>query len=548
MRIQTVATCLAVASILVAACSSTAGTFGSSDAAADATARTFPDSGLIVFDATKDGTVLGADGGDSGGDGAGKVDATHPNDAPADGSLASHDAADASLDHGTGDGRSGDGPTGDARPNDGATTIDAGLDATSHADAPQDARVDTGIDASAPPTFVTQCGGVHSALTGVVFAPNGVDPIPGVRVYAAQAILPYPTSYCDKCSSPIDPAYSATTTAPDGSFTLDLDEVPAGVTVDFAIQIGRFRKHTLLTATPCQTVAVAPASAAVLPGNSAAGNIPKIAVASGEVDHLDAVLSALGITEYDCYEGRKTPTTPPSTATCQEVPGKTIADVLSNAADIDAYHMAFLSCAPGAYASYLTTHSQATMTANTQNWVGGGGRLFVTDTAYDYIAQAFPAAVTWAGAAGTPQPVDGANIGCAPAGPGGESAHAVSYPVRIDDSSLGAWLTGRGLASGTPATASIQGFYQPWSTIELLGPGASLIADGTMPTDPTYATTKCAAPASSDVPLTAEFNVSACGRVLFSSFHTYTGTGTSAMAANEKIMEYLIFAAAACRG
>jgi hypothetical protein len=38
--------------------------------------------------------------------------------------------------------------------------------------------------------------------------------------------------------------------------------------------------------------------------------------------------------------------------------------------------------------------------------------------------------------------------------------------------------------------------------------------------------------------------VPSCGRVIFSSYHTYNGTG--ATAANQKIMEYLIFDAAYC--
>ncbi len=186
------------------------------------------------------------------------------------------------------------------------------------------------------------------------------------------------------------------------------------------------------------------------------------------------------------------------------------------------------------------------MTANTQSWVSGGGRLFVTDMAYDYVAQAFPANITWQGPSGTPQPVDGANVGCAPAGADGGSAHAVEYPATIDDAPLGAWLAMQSLASGSPPVASIQGYYQPWSAIASLPSTTRLIADGTMPIDLTYSTTDCNAPAMTDVPLTTEFNVSTCGRVVFSSFHTYTGTGASSAAANEKIMEYLIFAAAQC--
>ncbi len=395
-----------------------------------------------------------------------------------------------------------------------------------------------------PPTFSAVCSGVNTALTGTVYAPNGTDPIPNVRVYAAVTNNPYPATYCDKCDAPIDPVYSATYTAANGTFSLDLNEVPSGATIDFTIQIGRFRKHTILDVTACQSVAVSPASATVLPGNSQAGDIPSIVVSSGNVDHLDVVLTNLGITQYDCYEGRKT--TGASTATCQEPAGVNIADILADATTLDAYNMAFLSCAPGAYAEFIQTVDQATMTANTEDWVSGGGRIFVTDTAYDYIAQAFPSDITWAGPGGTPQPVDGANIGCAPDGPGDSSPHAVLYTTTVDDSLLGQWLTLEGFASGTPPVASIQGFYQPWSTIQSLPTSSSLIIDGVVPIDPTYPTTFCEAPTETDVPLTTQFEVGTCGRVVFSSFHTYTGTGASSMAANEKIMEYLIFAAAEC--
>jgi hypothetical protein len=388
------------------------------------------------------------------------------------------------------------------------------------------------------------CDGVSTTLTGTVFAPNGTDPIPNVRVYAAVSISPYPANYCDKCDAPVDAAYASTFSAANGTFTLDLDDVPSGATIDFAIQIGRFRKHTIIDVAACTSSAVTPATATVLPGDSAAGDIPRIVVSSGNVDHLDKVLSNLGITQYDCYEGRKTAGA--STTTCQQVAGMTIADVIEDATTLDGYNMAFLSCAPGAYAEFITTHDQATMTANTESWVSGGGRIFVTDTAYDYVAQAFPSDITWAGPTGAPQPVDGANLGCAPDGPGGSSAHAVLYPTTVDDPLLGAWLTLEGVAAGTPPMASIQGFYEPWSTVSSIPSTTSLIIDGVLPIDPTYPTTKCHDPTPTDVPLTTQFEVPTCGRVVFSSFHTYTGTGASSMAANEKVMEYLIFAAAVC--
>ncbi len=391
-------------------------------------------------------------------------------------------------------------------------------------------------------------------LTGVVFAPNGTDPLPNVRAYAAEQINPYPANYCDKCVAPIDPALASAISAPDGTFTLNLDNVPAGPSITFAVQIGRFRKHTTLPVTACQTATV-PAAARTLPGNSAAGDIPKIAVSSGNADHLDSVLKKVGITEYDCYEGRKNkPGT--STSSCQQIAGTTIADVIQNATTLDGYHMAFLSCAPGAY-KYFTTpaanggngNDQATMTANTQAWVANGGRLFAPDTAYDYIAQAFPSNSTWQGPAGTPPPGDGANIGCSP--PDNTTGPETNYTVTVDDPLLVQWLdVGVHVLPHpppSPANVSVLGFYNPWSTINALPPATHLIANGTLPLDLSNASSKCFNPAMQtpvNVPLTTQFDVSTCGRVVFSSYHT--DAGASATSAQQRIMEYLIFDAAFC--
>jgi hypothetical protein len=454
-------------------------------------------------------------------------------------------------------------------PDSGATGAEAGADSGSTGtDGGSDsgAGADSGGGEAGILDFGQSCNGTPTILTGTVFAPNGVDPIPNVRVYAAVQINPYPASYCDKCAAPIDPAYASATTAANGTFSLNLDTVPASPTITFTIQIGRFRKHTTLNVTACTTTSLpAPASGStpaqlvgtpnVLPGSSAAGDIPRIAVSTGNVDHLDQVLTTLGITEWDCYEGRDVTSNP----SCTPLGGKNIAQVLydGTATGISQYHMAFLSCAPDAYAYFMahpptgvtSAEYQQGITNNTQTWVAAGGRVFVTDTSYDYIAQAFPAAITWAGDAGSPQPIDGANLGCAPAGTGATSAHAVLYPTTIDDPTLAAWLSVVNILptpTPTPAIAQIQGYYQPWSQMSSLASGTTLVADGAMPVDPSYATDMCNAPTMKDVPLTATFDVPSCGRVEFSSYHTYTGTGASATAANEKIMEYEIFNAAVC--
>jgi hypothetical protein len=391
------------------------------------------------------------------------------------------------------------------------------------------------------------CSPNSTVLTGKVYAPNGTDPIPRVRVYVPLSVplTPYPALYCDQCSTPIDLAWVSDVTMADGSFTLNLDQVPQAAMIPFAIQIGRFRKLTMVpvtcSATPQQ---VSPVTATYLPGRSADGDIPKIAVSSGPKDHLDAVLAALNITEYDCFEGV------PGATHCNKAAlgGMNVADLLTNATMLDTYHMAFLSCAPGAYASFTSgNYPQATMTANTASWVSSKyGALFATDTAYDYIAQPFPAPITWQGNAGT---VDAANIGCSP--PNNTSGPGTNYTVTVDDPVLANWLS-VGVhvlptPTPTPATVNILGFYNPWSVISSLAPTTQLIANGTLPLDMSANTSKCrtgTALTMQNVPLTTQFDVTPCGRVIYSSYHT--DVSASATSAQERIMEYLIFSAAYC--
>ena len=291
--------------------------------------------------------------------------------------------------------------------------------------------------------------------------------------------------------------------------------MPAGPDITFVINVGRFRKVTQLPAKCGANTAPNPAT--TLPGKTADGDIPKIAVSTGNSDHLDQILSVLGITEYDCYEGRASTSTTP---TC--TPIDTVANLFTKASSktIDDYHLLFVSCAPNAY----KTFGSPTIASNTANFVTAGGRLFATDMSYDYVAEAFPSQITWMGPSGSPQPVDGANVGV-----------AGTYTGNVDDPQLAAWLNKLGATTGN--TVSLQGFLNPWSVQASLPKTSRLIVDGTV----SYTG------GSSDVPLTTEFDVSSCGRVIYSSYHTAGGTVTPGnLLPQERILEYLMFEVATC--
>jgi hypothetical protein len=139
-------------------------------------------------------------------------------------------------------------------------------------------------------------GGAHTTLTGTVFAPNGTLPLYNAIVYVPNSA---PTAFnhgvsCDRCNGTLsgDPVSSALT-GPDGKFTL-LD-VPTGANIPLVIQLGRWRKQTVIVNVPdCATTAV-DAGSSSLPKTAAEGDIPHMAIATGDADPLECLFIKLGI-------------------------------------------------------------------------------------------------------------------------------------------------------------------------------------------------------------------------------------------------------------
>ncbi|APR87553.1 Tryptophan synthase alpha chain [Minicystis rosea] len=147
---------------------------------------------------------------------------------------------------------------------------------------------------------VTCPGNGTTKLTGKVYAPNGVDPLPNVLVYVPNApVQPFPTGVaCDNCGSGVTGAplvSAATDTA--GNFTLT--NVPVGTNIPLVIQTGRWRRQvTIPNVMACQNNAVPPALSR-LPKNKSEGDIPKIAFATGAVDALECVLRKIGVADSE---------------------------------------------------------------------------------------------------------------------------------------------------------------------------------------------------------------------------------------------------------
>jgi hypothetical protein len=132
-------------------------------------------------------------------------------------------------------------------------------------------------------------GNTTTSISGVVYAPNGTDPLPNVTVYIPNAPVAAftPGVSCPVVGTP--PSGSplvGTESNVDGSFTIT--DVPVGVNIPLVIVSGRWRRQMVIPATTACQNTVLPANFAVMPQNHTQGDIPKIAIATGSADRWSA--------------------------------------------------------------------------------------------------------------------------------------------------------------------------------------------------------------------------------------------------------------------
>ena len=408
-----------------------------------------------------------------------------------------------------------------------------------------------GLPNSGGPTFASMCNGMPTTITGNVMAPNGVDPIANAFAYVPASTGQFPAGVaCDLCGMPIDGEAAQAITDPDGHFSIDISALPASSQLPFTVNKGRFRRQTMIPIQACQENSIG-APHTVLPGKAGPGDdIPKIAIATGVQDALDEVLTAMGLDEtvgYDCFENRAKPGTMPVSPcekrlAAQGSSAPQLTDLLKNESMLEQYNMVFISCAYGKYAT-LSAADQATITANLQTWTQKGGRLFATDRSYDYIAQAFPSAVGFMNGDGT---VDAANVGV------GSVQMPATYTGKVNDPTLLAWLVAVSAMQNGQTTLPLTGYLTQWSVVQSVPMSTVDVVDAT------DAQVKSGTTTSTGLyPQTVQFDITppggneACGRAIFSSYHTLGAmqmVDATSLTPQERILEYLMFEAGACVG
>jgi hypothetical protein len=404
---------------------------------------------------------------------------------------------------------------------------------------------DTGThvaDTGAP----SPCTGRGTHVTGTAYAPNGMDPIPGVAVYVTsdtQSFPPTPaTVQCDVCTSTPPGALVFVRANADGTFDLHGAPIDGGGTYAVVVESGGFRHVEHGVSIPmCGDLAL-DATATSLPGaNAGDDRIPRIAVATTVAgspdtnDHFAHVLDLMGIT----YTGIN-----PDKGGTPLAAGDDMFALLSDPATLATYQILVLPC--GSLGNFtVAPHLTPAMLTNLQAWMAMGGRLYSSDLAYSVVALTFPTTVTFA-----PGPSPHAGADDADVGQG--IASTATLMADVDDPSLLAWLQLVGAVPSTSTQIPISDLRDPWGAVDQI-PAAALAADAMgvhhaavlVSGDVTWHV-----PGSGHHPLTVQADYPNgsggwCGRMVFTSYHVQTGTAAT-LAPQERVLEYLFFQLSGC--
>ena len=220
----------------------------------------------------------------------------------------------------------------------------------------------------------------ETSVSGTVFAPNGTLPLFGVTVYVPNMDPGFfrDGAECSRCvnSLPGDPIAS-TLTDTAGRFTLT--GVPSGENIPLIITVGKWRRQIKIPRVSDCSDTPLPAAQTSLPKTALEGEMPKIAIATGNSDALECLVRKLGVADSeftnDAGPGRVHMFTSNgasrSTSGFQFAPATTL---WSSVDKLKQYDLAIFSCEGS---TNLGTKPQAAMDA-VKAYADLGGRVFLS--------------------------------------------------------------------------------------------------------------------------------------------------------------------------
>jgi hypothetical protein len=236
--------------------------------------------------------------------------------------------------------------------------------------------------------------GGTTSITGQVFAPNGVDPLPNVLVYIPNApVVGFPATVGCTVGGvvPSGSPIVGTTTGIDGSFLLA--NVPVGPNIPVVIQTGRWRRQvTVSTVAACTSNSFSTRFAQT----SSEGDIPKIAIATGAEDALECVLRKVGLadSEFTSVSGSGRINLFAGTGAAGATTGASTTSESALMGDrtlLSSYDIVMFPCKGSAYPQ------TATLQNNLIDYANNGGRVYATHFSYVWLYNdpPFNGTATW---------------------------------------------------------------------------------------------------------------------------------------------------------
>ncbi len=367
-------------------------------------------------------------------------------------------------------------------------------------------------------------GTATTSISGTVYAPNGVDPLPNVLVFIPNAAVPAMTPGVS-CPSPGTPPDGSplvgTITGADGTFKLV--NVPVGTSIPLVIQSGRWRRQVVV---PTTSACTDTAFSTRMPQNQTEGDIPQFAIATGGVDQVECVLRKVGVADTEF-------TNPLGTGRIHlygdiGTRGGAIIDantplqstLMSNLTALKAYDVLMLPCEGAQYIQ------PANELSNLVTYANAGGRVYASHFSYVWMYNnpPFSSVVNW-----------NVNQGSLANGIG------TVNPAFYGANTLTTWLQTVN-ASITPGQIALNNNKHD--------------LDGVIA--PTQSWITLNDPAHNNPVMQLTFNTpvgsaNQCGRVLFNEYHVENSTNSSnkifptecvtgaTMTAQEKLLEYSLF-------
>jgi hypothetical protein len=388
---------------------------------------------------------------------------------------------------------------------------------------------------------VTCPGSGDTTLSGTVFAPTPPkfgkpDPIYNALVYIPNGkVEPFTSGVsCDMCGTPASGSPLVTAlTGPDGKFTLK--NVPVGADIPLVIQVGRWRRQvTIPNVNKCADNPL-DAELTRLPRNKKEGDIPLMAISTGNADALECVLRKIGVEEAEFTQPTGDGRIHLYMSNGAFIPPMSPAEsALSGSLDtLKRYDIAFFEC------EGTPIQKQQSEARNLVDYSNAGGRLFLTHYRYTWLRATAPfsGVATWDYSDGRPTP-------------GGKDPITgtidQSFPKGM---AFAKWLEIVGATSPMPGQISIASPRQD--------------VQGVMPPTRQWITSEVATvpPPHRIQHFTFNTPVEApedkqCGRVLFSDFHVSdlanvslpfpTECNDMPLTPQEKALEFMIFDLSSC--